>query len=121
MMSGSQIASMSAEAAKKASKEHKVPYVVWPEDISLWKKTISEGELPQFPFPFIGTHKPEGFEQTNEYFVDSSGFGTEGEPALTIREFATKVREGYAYAITEVGQFQLYITEYRRINADRNS
>jgi hypothetical protein len=59
---------------------------------------------------------PWGWELTGEeYFVDSSGFGSPGEPALTFDQFATKCTEGMGYAITEAGQFQVYIAEYRRV------
>ena len=55
---------------------------------------------------------PEGFTETNEYFVDSSGFGQEGEAALTPEAFLKKVTAGKYYAITGQGQFQVYVTEY---------
>jgi len=53
-----------------------------------------------------------------EYFVDSSGFGSSGEPALTYQSFSGKVsdllaqypgRKWYA-ALSGVGQFQVYVT-----------
>ncbi|KKL59091.1 hypothetical protein LCGC14_2218780, partial [marine sediment metagenome] len=76
---------------------------------------------PPFRFPNIGSMEPEGFEEVKDLFVDSSGFGGPGEPALTAEEFSEQllamVEESevtlYA-AVTEVGQFQLYVTVYRK-------
>jgi hypothetical protein len=51
--------------------------------------------------------------------VDSSGFGSDSEPALTQRQFMAKVREEMkanpqtAFAITEYGQFQCFVGVYR--------
>ena len=48
-------------------------------------------------------------------FVDSSGFGSEREPAMTVRAFKNKmsdlIREhGHVYAGLEgIGQFQVYV------------
>ena len=53
--------------------------------------------------------------ESNEYFVDSSGFGREGESALTASQFIAKVKKGFAYAISGVGQFQVYIKEYKKV------
>lgn len=57
---------------------------------------------------------PDGYTETNEYFVDSSGFGCEGEPALTPDQFLSKVKEGRYYAITGQGQFQVFVAEYEK-------
>ena len=54
-------------------------------------------------------------------FVDSSGFGREGEAALTVEQFKEKVHdilenykgENVYGAITGEGQFQVYITLYQ--------
>jgi len=57
---------------------------------------------------------PEGFTETNEYFVDNSGFGKESEPALTPEQFLAEVKKGKYYAITGQGQFQVYVAEYKK-------
>ena len=57
---------------------------------------------------------PDGYVETNEYFVDSSGFGCEGEPALTPNQFLGKVKKGRYYAITGQGQFQVFVAEYEK-------
>lgn len=117
MMSPETIRSLSRDAAAKAAREHKAPFIVWPEDLNEWKAKLANGQYPSFPFPFIGDYKPRGFRKVNEYFVDSSGFGAPGEPALTVSQFLDKLRSGYGYAITEIGQFQLYVGEYRKAKA----
>ncbi len=54
----------------------------------------------------------EQFEEVDEHFVDSSGFGRKGEPALTTDEFLEKVKTNKFYAITSIGLFQVHIGEY---------
>jgi hypothetical protein len=65
--------------------------------------------------PNFGYYRPKGWEETETFFVDSSGFGSESEPALSLGQFLEKVKEGYGYAITEEGQFQIYITEFKQV------
>ena len=60
----------------------------------------------------LGDYTPKGYKIVNTFFVDSSGFGQEGELALTLGQFLGKVKVGRGYAIKEVGQFQVYINEY---------
>ncbi len=55
------------------------------------------------------------FEQVDSHFVDSSGFGKKGEPALTADEFLEKVKAGRFYAIIGIGRFQIHIGEYIKI------
>lgn len=52
------------------------------------------------------------FVETDRFFVDSSGWGTENEPALTINQFLKKVKAGRYYAIIEAGQFQVHVGEF---------
>jgi hypothetical protein len=116
---------MSEEASQKAAQQNLVPYVPYSdEDV----RRMPGGDLHNgrrgFPFPQLGDHEPEGWELTgDDFFVDSSGFGQEGEPALTVRQFNVALRqmiedsdETLAFAIGDVGQFQLYVNVYRRTN-----
>jgi hypothetical protein len=98
---------MSRDAAKRAARAHKVPFIVEQEDLDA---------MPPFPFPELGTYIPKGWQKVQEYFVDSSGFGQEGEPALTVNQFIKKLVVGRGYAITEVGQFQLYVGEFIKVD-----
>jgi hypothetical protein len=126
MMSLSAIKDMSREAAIKAAKEKKVPLILEQEDLDylrdygrFTKKTMAGGGIP-----FIGDHVPKGWKRTDiltddwdqrskyehdgmgSYFVDTSGFGSEGEGALTIKGMGRVFRPGFGYALIEVGQFQ---------------
>ena len=114
MMSLQQIESESRAAARKAARAKKVPYFVWPKELDEWNLRLASGRLPEFPFPFLGSYVPKGWKLTHTYFVDSSGFGETGEAALTIRQFIGKIKGSHGYAITEVGQFQVYIGEYEK-------
>lgn len=64
--------------------------------------------------PFVGYYIPEGWSPTRQFFVDSSGFGAEGEAALTFPGFLKEVTAGKAYGITHAGQFQVKIQEFIR-------
>ena len=69
---------------------------------------------PPFLFPNIGDAVPKGWELVETYFVDSSGFGQIGEPALTVGQFIEKLEVGFAYAIVETGQFQVHIGKFKK-------
>lgn len=115
MMSLNTIRRMSREAGRKAAAEGKTPYLVDMDDITAWVNTLTEGSLPKLPFPNLGDHEPEGWELVDTHFVDATGFGRVGEPALTIPSFISKiVSPGHGYAIRESGQFQVVIAEFKR-------
>lgn len=65
----------------------------------------------------IGNDIPLGYELVETFFVDSSGFGSKGELALTFEDFLDKVRAGFYYGIKEAGQFQVYIGEYKKLTS----
>jgi hypothetical protein len=67
----------------------------------------------------IGDNIPIGYELTETFFVDASGFGSEGEPALTFQQFLSKVKAGFYYGIKQAGQFQVYINEFKKIAKSR--
>lgn len=63
-----------------------------------------------------------GYELVDDLFVDASGFGVGGEPALTKEEFlkvlseiVEKHKTVYTW-ITSKGQFQVYVGVYIKIN-----
>ena len=69
--------------------------------------------------PNLGNYVAPGWELVDDLFVDSSGFGAPGEPALTFSQFLDKVRqlsseEETGFGIRQAGQFQVYIGVYRR-------
>lgn len=64
----------------------------------------------------------KGFEEVDTLFCDSSGFGSPGERALTRDQAEARIEEILAasnetlYAgITGIGQFQVYVTIYRKV------
>jgi hypothetical protein len=59
--------------------------------------------------PFIGDYVPEGFYLEDSLFVDTSGFGSESEPAMTQEMFFKRLTVGKAYAVIEAGEFQVYV------------
>ena len=106
MMSLAQIQYESAKTARRAAREGKRPYILWPEDLE------SIRQAGRFPFPFIGSYVPRGWKLVETFFVDSSGFGAPGEPALTTETFAAKLEVGFGYAVVEAGQFQVYVGKF---------
>jgi hypothetical protein len=69
--------------------------------------------------PNFGEYRPDGWKLWDTYFVDSSGFGGEDEPAMTYSQFINVVKAntkavgpGLGYAFIEVGQFQVVIGEF---------
>ncbi|MCI0410497.1 MAG: hypothetical protein L0191_18375 [Acidobacteria bacterium] len=107
MMDPELIRDLARKAAAHAARAGKVPFVIEAEDL-----TALKGGRRGFPFPFLGAHVPEGWIKVREYFVDGSGFGAPGEPALTVTQFVERLIVGRGYAITRAGQFQVYVGEY---------
>ena len=76
----------------------------------------------RFPFPDLSENPSvEGWEQIGDaWFIDHSGFGRKDEPALTLDQFRVKLamyvaeHPDHGFAITDVGQFQLYVSVYRK-------
>ena len=104
MQSIEQIIAQGDEASVKADEQKLQPLVA-----------NSNGDEGVFKCPSFGYYRPSGWEVTNEFFVDNSGFGSANEPALTAQQFIEFIKEGYGYAITEEGQFQLRITEFKKL------
>lgn len=112
MMSPSTIAHVARAAAKKAAKEKQIPLMVELDDMV--NKEVLRDYLNGMPF--LGTYHPKGYKLIKEYFVDASGWGTAGGSAISQDAFLSEVKEGHAYAITESGQFQVYIGEYKKVD-----
>lgn len=123
MMSLSTIRHMSEEAGREAAQRNMQPYVPYNEEDV---QRMPGGELWNgkrgFPFPHLGDHQPAGWTDTGEsYFVDSSGLGRDDEPALTWEQFNRRLiaevvqsPRRLGLGITEVGQFQLYVSIFER-------
>ena len=104
MMGLETIKAMNDEATREARREKASPYIA-----------VQDGDEGIKKAPRLGYFVPSGWEFVQEFFVDSSGFGAKGEPALTFGELLEQVKEGYGYGIGECGQFQLYIREYKKL------
>ena len=104
-----QIQAENKEAAERVKKEGIVPLEMTESII----KNLKLGMIHELEeIPFIGEASFDNYLEMATYFVDSSGFGKRGEPALTIKEFINKLKVGYSYGISSIGQFQIYIQEY---------
>jgi hypothetical protein len=113
MMSIEYIEQLSRESGEVAERNDVVPTYLRPEELEEWRADFAEGIYPSFPFPDIGDYEPSHYELEETLFVDHSGFGVSGEPALTIGEFLEELEAGFYYAIVQTGQFQLYIGKFR--------
>lgn len=126
MMSPSTIREMSRDAAKRAARARKEPWEATPDALERGRN----GDTSGVEIPFLGDHVPKGWERINlmepkrgwhedvdgfgAYFVDTSGFGGSGEPALTQKQLMEVLLPGYGYALIECGQFQGYVGVFRR-------
>jgi len=113
MMSLQAIRQLSDEQAKKAARKHKVPYVI--------ADMMEVDNFPPFPFPNIGSYEPKGWEKTEtDFFVDKTGGSHDDEPALSLNQFKAALRgyvsenPGHGFAITEEGEFQCYVTAFKK-------
>lgn len=101
---------MSRRAAVDAARKHRKPLILEDSDIAVIRaRGLADSGIT---FPMIGDYVPRGYRMIAVHFVDSSGFGMPGEPALTLGEFAALLKPGHGYAVIEAGQFQVYIGEF---------
>jgi len=77
-------------------------------------QAIHDGER-LIGIPFVGNKSFKKWREIDNLFVDSSGFGRSGEPALTIDEFHKQIKAGFAYGVTEAGQFQVNVGVFEKI------
>lgn len=106
-MSLEAIRELSRESGLRAAEEGLSPYVVFPDEV---------GDITTLRYiPALGDYSPEGWREVGVHFVDSTGLGLEGEPALTAQAFANRLVSGHGYGIGDVGQFQLYVREFVRM------
>lgn len=76
-----------------------------------------DGDKGVYGMPNWGDRRLRQWYLVHEHFVDSSGFGSPGEPAMTADSFIRRVKQGRGYAITSQGQFQIYIGEFVKVTA----
>ena len=107
MMGLRTIRGMSRRAARAAAEKLKCPLLVAAEDMYNVKGHLGN-------MPFIGDYVPTGYEEVEDFFVDGTGLD-DGMGALTQDQFFAKVKVGSYYAVTESGQFQLHISEFKKV------
>ena len=103
MMGLEAIEAMSREAAQRAAELGQEPLTAF-----------VDGDKAVLKCPKLGDYVPDGWTLKEKLFVDNTGWGSEGEPALTVKQFLAKVKEGLGYAIVEEGQFQVYIGVFEK-------
>lgn len=117
MMDLNTIVAVNNEIALKAAKEDKHPYVpLDPREVDGWLERM------KIPLPNLGYYEPPGWTELPDLrmFVDSSGWGAPGEPALTLEQFIGQAKAiveehpGMGFAIVEEGQFQVYVGVFRK-------
>ena len=108
------IRQMNQEAADRALGEQSIPYRM---------DSLDElDEWPPFPFPHLG-YACEEVDKTHDrldtLFVDSSGYGSVGEAAMTMRAFTDRLcllseaHGSLLLAVEEAGQFQVYVAVWK--------
>jgi hypothetical protein len=111
MMALSEIKRISDQAAKSAAISKKEPYVPFDE---------TEIKDTRFTIPMLGSYVPKGWVQVESLFCDTSGVGTDNEPAMTLNQLKSKMLEyakkkgTYGYGITEEGQFQCHVGVFEK-------
>lgn len=126
---------MARERSRASASEGQRPFAPWPEDFDDWQELCrcipNLGDRPAIRALYgppmwrradVRTYLPD--YPYEWFFVDMSGFGGDGEPALTPQAFVALAKEYKAaanavglevgFGIAEVGQFQLHIAPYLR-------
>ena len=110
---------LNRQAGKTARKRRAAPFVpAGPENVENW---------PPFPFPNLGDFNPPGWEQTQSWFCDKTGWGRSDELALTWEQLKKRLQcyimenPTHGFAITEEGQFQLYVTAFRPVGDEHEN
>lgn len=98
----------------RAANEEKRPLVIEQEDIEnseVLRDTIQK-------IPNIGSYVPDGWTETERFFVDATGYSDPKELAfngcLSFEDFLQKIKPGKGYAIVEEGQFQVRVGEFEK-------
>jgi len=108
MLSLSEIMARERQAEIEARIDGKEPYTIESQE--------ELNSMPPFPFPCLGDYIPSGWKAVDDpAFVDSTGMGADDEPAMSVAQFIRWLQIGSSYAITQVGQFQLYVQRFERV------
>jgi len=129
MMSLETIKEMNREAAAENARLNRRPLLMEDFDWADAAEKIEQGSAPFFGFPhmapeYVDEYYPNEFEVVDTLFCDKGGLSLfdAGGPALSINDM---VQRGIAlttehgalfWTIHDEGQFQIYISAYRKIN-----
>ncbi len=114
MMDLQTINSMNAEATRRAKTKKFLPLVLGEQE------DVDHLGEPGYVIPNLGDHCPAGCKMLETWLCDYSGFGSDNELALTLRQLKDRmkscIRDGktYGYGIVECGQFQLHLGVFER-------
>ena len=110
MIDGNEIRRLINDATRSAARHGKQPFVMTKE---LAEQLVTDREnFDGINIPSFGDYIPKGWTVGVRYFVDSSGVGLDTESAMTMVQFMAKMVPGRGYAMTQEGQFQIYVTEF---------
>lgn len=112
MMGIAEIRDINRRMTRKARRNKTEPFVPTEAHRAKFADGVLCGNIP-----FLADYVPKGWvKEPDEFFVDTSGFGRDDEPALSHRQFALRLAllpPGWGVAMTEQGQFQGYVAVYR--------
>ena len=133
MMDLATLIHVNRQAARRSANVGKVPLILDQRDID--DMAAGADRMPSGGIPYIGDRAPKGWRHVNlslwfldddrhgvyleafgygAFFVDKSGFGSPGDPALTLQQFAALIRPGFGYGVIEDGQFQCHVGVFER-------
>lgn len=117
MMSRSELAYHNRKISEAAAQDNRRPYVFF---------DMMEIEDFKFSLPYLGYYNPEGWTEleNRRMFVDKTGGGLPGEPALTLDQFKLELKtlyresmelgETWGFAIVDDGPFQVHVGVFRK-------
>lgn len=125
MMGLSSIRAASRSQAQKSATRHRRPLLVESDD--LINKEVLRAHLKKVPN--LGDYVPAGYAELkvrdliptlryDEFFVSLVDEGSHRGPALSQDEFVNYVLllgPGYAYSISEIGQFQCHVRLFKKV------
>lgn len=131
MITGSQLRETNREMAEVAAREGKRPFEVYASDWTDYIRGIDRGRRPRLQGwvhlapEYVDELYPGEYEVIETLFVDKTCLDLyyAGGPALSVYDMVRKGKElsqvnGNMFAtIHDEGQFQIYITLYRRIGS----
>jgi len=121
MMSADYMDQLKRDAANRSRRENITPTLLLPAHKEgklkpsipfigdrTWKRDWIEVDLKKL-LPRVDAYDRGDVRDSNIFFVDSSGFGSEHELAITLRKFLAMAPVGFGYAVVGVGQFQVCV------------